>query len=164
MSAATLPLATTLGRALVARGWKVATAESCTGGLVAAAITDVSGSSGWFDRGSITYSDTAKTGMLGVRAETLAAHGAVSEPTAREMAAGALANSGADLAVAITGVAGPSGGTPAKPVGMVCLAWARRGGPVEAVTRHFEGDRGAVRDAAVLAALEGLLARASVTF
>ena len=164
MSAATLPLATALGRALAVRGWKVATAESCTGGLVAAAITDVAGSSDWFDRGFITYSDTAKTGMLGVRAETIAAHGAVSEPTAQAMAAGALANSVADLAVAITGVAGPSGGTPAKPVGLVCFAWARRGGSVEAVTRHFERDRGGVRDAAVLAALEGLLARVSVTF
>ena len=163
MSAATLPLATTLGRALAARGWKVATAESCTGGLVAAAITDVSGSSDWFDRGFITYSNAAKVGMLGVRAETIAAQGAVSEATAQEMAAGALANSVADLAVAITGVAGPSGGTAAKPVGMVCFAWARRGGPVEAVTRHFEDNRSAVRDAAVLAALEGLLARASVT-
>jgi nicotinamide-nucleotide amidase len=159
LSAATLPLATALGRALAARGWKVATAESCTGGLVAAAVTDVAGSSGWFDRGFITYSNAAKTGTLGVRADTIAAHGAVSEATAQEMAAGALANSGADLAVAITGVAGPSGGTAAKPVGMVCFAWAKRHGAIEAITRHFEGDRAAVRSASVVTALEGLLAR-----
>jgi nicotinamide-nucleotide amidase len=161
MSAATLALATALGRALEARGLKVAVAESCTGGLVAAAITDVAGSSGWFDRGFVTYSNAAKTAMLGVRAETLAAHGAVSEATAREMAAGVLASSAADLAVAITGVAGPAGGTVDKPVGMVCLAWARRDGPIDALTRHFEGDRAAVRSASVAAALEGLLTRAS---
>jgi nicotinamide-nucleotide amidase len=160
LSEATLPLATALGRALERRGLKVATAESCTGGLVAAAITDVSGSSGWFDRGFVTYSNEAKIALLGVDAKTIAAHGAVSEEVAKDMAVGALAGSGADLAVAITGVAGPAGGTPAKPVGMVCFAWARRGGAVEAVTRHFEGDRAAVRRASAVAALEGLLARA----
>jgi nicotinamide-nucleotide amidase len=110
MSAESLSLAVALGRAMEARGWMVATAESCTGGLIAGAITDVAGSSGWFDRGFVTYSNEAKTGMLGVRPETLAAHGAVSEATAREMAAGALERSRADVAVAVTGVAGPAGG------------------------------------------------------
>lgn len=150
-----------LGRALQRRGWKVATAESCTGGMVGAAITDVAGSSDWFDRGFVTYSNAAKVEMLGVAVATLAAHGAVSEVTAREMAAGALARSAADLAVAVTGVAGPAGGSPAKPVGTVCFAWAVRGGAVVSATRCFAGDRAAVREAAVAAALEGLVARAS---
>jgi nicotinamide-nucleotide amidase len=153
-------LAAHLGRALEARRWKVATAESCTGGLIGGAITDIAGSSGWFDRAFVTYSNEAKVEMLGVRGETLAAHGAVSEATAREMAAGALARSIADIVVAVTGVAGPSGGTPQKPVGMVCLAWATRGGAVDATTRHFAGDRAAIRAAAVAAALAGLLDRA----
>jgi nicotinamide-nucleotide amidase len=160
MSDATLPIATALARALEARKLKVATAESCTGGLAAAAITDVAGSSAWFDRGFVTYSNEAKVAMLGVDPDTIAAHGAVSEATAREMAAGALARSAADLVVAITGVAGPAGGSPDKPVGMVCFAWARRGGGIDAVTGHFAGDRAAVRRASVAAALEGLLARA----
>jgi nicotinamide-nucleotide amidase len=160
MSAATMALAADLGRALEARGWKVATAESCTGGGIACAITDIAGSSGWFDRGWITYSNDAKIELLGVRADTLATHGAVSEVTASEMAAGALAQGGADLAVAVTGVAGPSGGTPQKPVGMVCLAWARRGGAIDTVTSRFPGDRAAIREATVVAALSGLLARA----
>ncbi|MEP7184114.1 MAG: CinA family protein [Betaproteobacteria bacterium] len=159
MSAETLLLAAALGRALEARGWKVATAESCTGGLVAGAITDVAGSSGWFERGFVTYSNRAKTDLLGVAATTLEAHGAVSEAVALEMAAGALARSPAEVALAVTGVAGPTGGTDAKPVGMVCFAWARRGGAVEAVTRQFPGDRAAVRAATVEAALAGLLAR-----
>lgn len=160
MSEAALALATALGRGLEARKLKVATAESCTGGLVAAAITDISGSSAWFDRGFVTYSNAAKVTQLGVRPETIAAHGAVSEATAREMAIGALTHSAADLAVAVTGVAGPTGGTPGKPVGMVCFAWSRRGGVVDVVTRRFPGDRRAVREAAVAAALEGFLARA----
>ena len=159
MSATTPALAAELGRALEARGWKVATAESCTGGLIAAAITGVAGSSGWFDRGFVTYSNEAKVDMLGVRTATLAAHGAVSEAAAREMATGALAQSGADLAVAVTGVAGPSGGTPQKPVGMVCVAWATREGMVDAVTHRFPGDRATVREATVVAALSGLLRR-----
>jgi nicotinamide-nucleotide amidase len=136
----------------------------CTGGpVVAAAITDVAGSSGWFDCGLVTYSNAAKVTLLGVRAETIAVHGAVSEAVAREMAVGALANSAADLTVAITGIAGPSGGTPDKPVGTVCFGWARRGGAADAGTRHFDGDRGRVRQAAVAAALEGLLARAAAS-
>ena len=144
-----------------ARQWTVAAAESCTGGLIAAAITDIAGSSDWFDRGFVTYSNEAKRQMLGVRAETLAAHGAVSEATAREMAMGALARSGASIAVAVTGIAGPAGGTPAKPVGLVCFAWAKRGGAVEARTERFPGDRAAVRAATVRRALEGLIERAS---
>jgi len=154
-------MAARLGRALEARGWRVATAESCTGGLVAGAITGVAGSSAWFDRGFVTYSNEAKVEMLGVRPATLAACGAVSEPTAREMAQGALTTSTADLAVAVTGIAGPSGGTPDKPVGLVCFAWALRGGAVEAASAHFPGDRPAVREASVAVALEGLLRLAS---
>ncbi len=157
MSAGTLALAATLGRALESRELKVATAESCTGGLVAGAITDVAGSSAWFERGFVTYSNEAKIDLLGVRAETLATHGAVSEETAREMVAGALARSSADLAVAVTGIAGPSGGTPQKPVGLVWLAWAGRGGPVASAARLFSGDRAAVREATVVAALQGLV-------
>jgi nicotinamide-nucleotide amidase len=156
-----LALAAHLGRALSDRRWMVATAESCTGGLLAGAITDVAGSSAWFDRGFVTYSNAAKVELLGVGAETIAAHGAVSEATAREMAAGALARSGADIAVAVTGVAGPGGGSPGKPVGTVCFAWAVRGGPVDARTGHFAGDRAAVRALTVAAALEGLLSRAT---
>ena len=161
MTGRQLALAARLGRALLARHWKVATAESCTGGLIAGAITDVAGSSDWFDRGFVTYSNEAKGEMLGVSAETLAAHGAVSEATAREMAAGALAQSRADLSVAVTGIAGPSGGSPDKPVGTVCFAWALRGGGSESASRRFAGDRAAVRDAAVVVALEELIAQAS---
>ena len=157
----TAELATRLGRALEARGWTLVTAESCTGGLIAGAITGIAGSSAWFDRGFVTYSNAAKVAMLGVRPETLAASGAVSEATAREMATGALATSAADLAVAVTGIAGPSGGTPDKPVGLVCFAWARRGGIVDVSTTHLAGDRAAVREAAVATALDGLLARVS---
>ena len=146
--------------AATARRWTVATAESCTGGLIAGAITDVAGSSDWFDRGFVTYSNEAKIEMLGVRAETLAAHGAVSEATAREMATGALARSGADIAVAVTGIAGPAGGSSTKPVGLVCFAWAR-GRTRRARTAHFPGDRAAVRAATVAAALEGLISRSS---
>jgi len=152
-------LATALGQALQRRGLGVATAESCTGGLIAGAITDVAGSSGWFDRGFVTYSNDAKTEMLGVRPQTLAAHGAVSEATAAEMAAGALAHSRADLAVAVTGIAGPDGGTAAKPVGTVCFAWARRGRALATATHRLPGDRAAVRAATVRVALQGLLDR-----
>lgn len=153
-------LAVELGRALAARGWRCATAESCTGGLVAGAITDVAGSSGWFDRGFVTYSNEAKSELLGVAADVLARHGAVSEATAMAMVEGALAAGRADLAVAVTGIAGPGGGTVDKPVGTVCLAWMRRGKVATAVTRLFTGDRRAVRRAAVAEALAGMLARA----
>ena len=149
-----------LGAVLSARGWTAATAESCTGGLVAGAITDIAGSSGWFERGFVTYSNEAKVELLGVRAETLARHGAVSEATARAMVAGALERSLASIAVAVTGIAGPGGGTPDKPVGLVWFAWAVRGGSVEAISHRFPGDRAAVREASVGVALAGLLERA----
>jgi nicotinamide-nucleotide amidase len=150
-------LATELGRTLVAQGLRAATAESCTGGLIAGAITAIAGSSDWFDRGFVTYSNEAKTEMLGVPAATLAAHGAVSETTAIAMAEGALDRSAAAVAVAVTGIAGPGGGTPEKPVGMVCFAWARRGRHTVVTTRQLVGDRTQVRLASVSIALRGLL-------
>ena len=153
-------LAAELGRALLARRRRVTVAESCTGGLLAGAITSVAGSSDWFDVGYVTYSNAAKVTLLGVPDAVLASHGAVSEETARAMALGALAKSGADIAAAVTGIAGPSGGTPEKPVGTVCFAWARRGGVAESTTCHLAGDRAAVRAASVTFALEGLLERA----
>ena len=150
-------LATLVGARLKAKGWMLATAESCTGGWVAQAVTAISGSSEWFDRGFVTYSNAAKEDMLGVATATLDKHGAVSEATAREMAAGAIAHSRAQASVAITGVAGPTGGTPEKPVGMVCFAWASKEGASVAETRHFEGDRESVRRQSVIHALQGVL-------
>jgi nicotinamide-nucleotide amidase len=159
MSSDTLTtLATLVGAKLRARGLMLATAESCTGGWVAQALTAIAGSSEWFERGFVTYSDAAKQDMLGVSARTLAARGAVSEPTAREMAAGALAHSRAQMAVAITGIAGPTGGSAEKPVGMVCFGWAARDGVLKAQTRQFDGDRESVRRQSVIAALQGVLA------
>jgi nicotinamide-nucleotide amidase len=152
-------LAAELGVRLLERDALCATAESCTGGLVAGAITDIAGSSGWFERGFVTYSNEAKMELLGVSAATLAQHGAVSEATARAMAEGALAHSRANIAVAVTGVAGPSGGSPEKPVGMVCFAWAKSGAATVVATHDFPGGRQAVREASVAVALEGLLAR-----
>ena len=158
MSSDTLTtLATLVGARLKARGIMLATAESCTGGWVAQAVTAIGGSSAWFERGFVTYSDAAKQEMLGVDAGTLAAHGAVSEPTAREMARGALVRSRAQVAVAITGIAGPSGGTPEKPLGMVCFAWSEKDGAPNAETRHFTGNRESVRRQSVIAALQGIL-------
>jgi nicotinamide-nucleotide amidase len=157
----TLALATALGNALRARGWRAATAESCTGGLVAGAITDVAGSSEWFDRGFVTYSNEAKRNLLGVPGALIEEYGAVSEQIARAMAEGALAHSEAEVAVAITGVAGPGGGSPSKPVGMVCLGFVRRGEAAHAITRHYAGTRSEVRAAAVREALEGLTRIAS---
>jgi nicotinamide-nucleotide amidase len=144
---------------LRAHGWMMATAESCTGGMIAGACTDLSGSSDWFERGFVTYSNAAKTGMLGVPVALIQEHGAVSEAVARAMAAGALARSQAQCAVAVTGVAGPTGGSADKPVGTVWLAWAMPSGLVEAQRFHFSGDRAAVRQATVAQALSGLLAR-----
>lgn len=150
-------LAAVVGRLLKAKGEKLVTAESCTGGGVAEAITAISGSSEWFDRGFVTYSNEAKQEMLRVAAATLSAHGAVSEETAREMALGALAVSPGTVSVSVTGVAGPTGGTRAKPVGMVCFAWARSGEAVpRSETRQFPGDREAVRRQSVLRALQGI--------
>jgi len=157
MNADTFDLAVALGEAAKGRGLRIVAAESCTGGLVAGAITDVAGSSDWFERGFVTYSNEAKRELLGVAEATLAAHGAVSEAVAAEMATGALRASRGDVSVAITGVAGPSGGTQAKPVGMVCFGWAARGSPVRTETRHFPGDRAAVRRASVQRALAGLV-------
>ena len=150
-------LAAALGVALRTRRLRAATAESCTGGLVAGAITAIAGSSEWFERGFVTYSNEAKSEMLGVPRALIDAHGAVSEPVARAMAEGALARSAADCAVSVTGVAGPGGGTAAKPVGMVCFGFALRGAAPRVETRHFAGDRAAVRTASVEAALEGLI-------
>ena len=149
-----------LADALRQRAWQIATAESCTGGLIAAACTELAGSSDWFERGFVSYSNAAKTELLGVDAALIAAQGAVSQAVARAMAVGALAHSAADLSVAVTGVAGPGGGSADKPVGMVWLAWAWRdaAGQVvdEALVEHFSGDRAAVRAATVLRALQGL--------
>ena len=147
-----------LARELKARGHTMATAESCTGGLIAGACTEASGSSDWFERGFVTYSNAAKTELLGVPVELIAQHGAVSEPVARAMAAGALAHSPAQLAVAVTGVAGPTGGSADKPVGTVWFGWAT---PAGTFTEHqrFDGDRAAVRAATVRHALAGLLQR-----
>ncbi len=135
----------------------IVTAESCTGGLLAATLTDVSGSSEYFDCGFITYSSSSKQAALGVSAVTLERFGAVSEQVAKEMAKGALKNSRAQIAVAITGIAGPDGGTETKPVGSVCIAWAFLESSAKVVTKHFGGDRISVRIQAVKCALEGLL-------
>lgn len=152
-------LAEQVGHALKARGLMLATAESCTGGWIAAAITAVPGSSEWFERGFVTYTYVSKREMLGVQSETLGKYGAVSEPVVREMAAGALAHSHAQVAVAVSGVAGPSGGTVEKPVGTVCFAWGLAGEPPESETRHFNGTRGQVRRESVIHALSGVLQR-----
>ena len=133
-------------------------AESCTGGWVAQAVTSIAGSSEWFERGFVTYSNAAKHEMLGVRKNTIRKHGAVSEETAREMASGALKRSRGTIALAVTGVAGPSGGSAAKPVGLVCFAWATRRGRLRSETRRFRGGREAVRRQSVVRALEGVLA------
>lgn len=138
-------------------GQSLATAESCTGGWVAKLCTDMAGSSAWFECGFVTYSNHAKQAMLGVSASTLTTSGAVSEETVAEMATGALARSGADHAVAISGIAGPGGGSVDKPLGMVCFAWAAKGLPLRCETCRFDGDRDAVRRQAVAYALRGLL-------
>ncbi|HEX6735770.1 MAG TPA: nicotinamide-nucleotide amidase [Azonexus sp.] len=156
-------LAAELGAALLARGEWLAAAESCTGGWLAQSVTAIAGSSAWFDRGFVTYSNAAKTDMLGVPETTLERHGAVSEATARAMAQGALRHSRADWSVAITGIAGPSGGSPEKPVGTVCFAWAAQDGGCEAQTCQFSGDRAAVREQSVRHALQGLLQRLAAT-
>jgi nicotinamide-nucleotide amidase len=146
-----------LGQTLLETGYRIVTAESCTGGLVAAAITAIAGSSDWFERGFVTYSNEAKCELLGVPRALIDEHGAVSEPVARVMAEGALARTPADCALSVTGVAGPGGGTPAKPVGTVCFGWCVRGSPAVSVTQHLPGDRGAVRIASVEIALRGMI-------
>jgi nicotinamide-nucleotide amidase len=135
----------------------LATAESCSGGWVAKCLTDVAGSSGWFERGFVTYSNAAKQEMLGVPAALLATHGAVSEAVAQAMAQGALAHSHANVALAISGIAGPGGAVPGKPVGTVCFAWCVEDGRIRVETVHFAGDRSAVRRQSVAHALNGLL-------
>lgn len=150
-------LAAQVGAALQERGLKLATAESCTGGWVSQALTSIAGSSAWFERGFVTYSNDAKEDMLGLPGVTLRDYGAVSKETAGEMAAGALIHSRADVALSITGIAGPSGGSPDKPVGTVCLAWCLYGSVPVIVQEQFNGDRQAVRRQAVVRSLEGLL-------
>lgn len=156
-------LAARVGRQLLDAGQHIATAESCTGGWIAKALTDIPGSSQWVLEGFVTYSNAAKQRTLGVAYRAIERHGAVSEAVARAMAAGALRRSGAQSAVAVTGIAGPGGGVPSKPVGTVWLAWAiQRGRRVHVVTqlRYFRGDRDAVRRKTVRAALAGVLAQA----
>lgn len=150
-------LAAAVGKKLQSRKLRLATAESCTGGWVAQAVTSVAGSSGWFERGFVTYSNDSKQEVLGVRAETLSRRGAVDEETVREMARGALAASRADIALAITGIAGPGGGTADKPIGTVCFAWADRARLLKSETRRFKGNRRSVRFQSAMRALEGLL-------
>jgi nicotinamide-nucleotide amidase len=149
-------LARKVGAALKTRGLLLVTAESCTGGWVAMELTAIAGSSAWFERGYVTYSNAAKREELGVEQATLERHGAVSEETAREMAAGALQHGRGQVALAITGVAGPTGGSRDKPVGTVCFAWAQ-GSKISSETRRFDGDRASVRRQSVLRALQGVL-------
>lgn len=154
-----------LASALRQRNWRMATAESCTGGLIAAACTAVAGSSDWFERGFVTYSNAAKSELLGVDPDLIVAHGAVSEAVAHAMARGALQHSRAELSVAVTGIAGPGGATPGKPVGLVWLAVARRGSDGEPTSRaerlQLDGDRAAVREQTTLIALRRLCAAAA---
>jgi len=151
-------LAAQVGGALKAHGLMLATAESCTGGGVAQAITAIAGSSAWFERGFITYSNQSKQQMLGVTEATLIGHGAVSEATVRAMVAGALEHSAAQVALAVSGIAGPDGGTPDKPVGTVWFAWGLKNGVTHAQRHQFRGDRAEVRAQAVRIALQGVLA------
>jgi nicotinamide-nucleotide amidase len=149
-------LASDIGDQLVAKRLTLCTAESCTGGWIAKTVTDIAGSSTWFDCGMAAYSYEAKQGLLGVRPQTLEEFGAVSRETVIEMVSGALVHSGAGVAVAVTGIAGPGGGTEDKPVGTVWIAWKRRGGYPRAELFHFDGDRESVRRQTVAAALEGI--------
>jgi nicotinamide-nucleotide amidase len=141
---------------LRANGGMLATAESCTGGWIAKACTDLAGSSEWFESAAVTYSNRAKQALLGVTTATLEKHGAVSRECALEMVAGVLAGFEVGVAVAVTGIAGPTGGTPGKPVGTVWIAWQRRGGEARTEVFHFDGDRDAVRRRTVAAALDGV--------
>lgn len=146
-----------LANELQAKHWMLATAESCTGGAIAKACTDLAGSSAWFERGFVTYSNESKQDMLGVKAETLVQYGAVSEAITAAMAQGALQHSRAQITVSVSGIAGPGGGTATKPVGMVCFGWAAQDGKVRTATQYFDGDREAVRYQAVQYALQGVL-------
>lgn len=151
-------LVESLAAALLRRGERVATAESCTGGGVATAFTALAGSSRWFERGFVTYSNASKQEMLGVSLATLQAHGAVSAQTVAEMALGTLAHSPAEWSLAISGIAGPDGGTPDKPVGTVCFGWAGPAGVVRCECHRLPGDRQAVREQAMRVSVKGLLA------
>lgn len=154
-------LAAKVGAALKTHGMTLATAESCTGGGIAQAVTSVAGSSAWFERGFVTYSNLSKQQMLGVQEATLIAYGAVSEAVVREMAEGALANSAALCSLAVSGIAGPDGGTSDKPVGTVWFAWALANGVTTAARHQFSGNRDEVRAQAVRVALQGVLDRLS---
>ncbi|MFO1428763.1 MAG: CinA family protein [Candidatus Competibacteraceae bacterium] len=150
-------LAERVGRRLLARHWRLALAESCTGGWIAKVITDVPGSSDWFERGFVTYSNTAKVDLLAVPPVLLDSHGAVSRETVNAMVVGALRHSRAEIAVAVSGIAGPTGGSPDKPVGTVWLAWAVQDRPGHSRCYTFPGDREAVRRQTVAAALQGVV-------
>ena len=154
-------LAAEVGALLLANGQRLVTAESCTGGWVAQCLTSIAGSSGWFERGYVSYSNEAKQDMLGVPAETIVRHGAVSEASAAAMATGALRYSRANWALAITGIAGPHGGSPEKPVGTVCFSWAGVNGTLVTETCHFSGERKEIRAHAVAHALSGVLEHAT---
>ena len=149
--------ASALTALLQQRGLMIACAESCTAGLVSKLLTDQAGSSHWFERGFVTYSNASKLEMLDVRTSTLQEHGAVSLETVREMAMGALSNSRADVALAISGIAGPDGGSPQKPVGMVCFAWAEKRGRHHEEVKRFDGDRDSIRQQAADHAIQGML-------
>jgi nicotinamide-nucleotide amidase len=151
-------LAAQVGDLLKSHGMMLATAESCTGGMVAMAVTSIAGSSDWFERGFVTYTNIAKVEVLGVRQSTLDQHGAVSELTVREMAEGALRHSHARVALAVSGIAGPGGGTPDKPVGTVWFAWSLRGGATRAQKQLFTGNRAEIRTQATRIALQGVIA------
>ena len=150
-------LSASLGIALKKHGYMLTLAESCTGGLAAAAVTDIAGSSDWFDRGFVTYTNDAKQDMLDVSPTTLVKQGAVSEETALEMAVGALGHSQADIAGSITGIAGPSGGSTNKPVGTVCFSWAIKNGQIITSTEHFTGNRQEIRHQDVIRLITGLI-------
>jgi nicotinamide-nucleotide amidase len=152
-----IKLSTQLGQALKEKNFTLALAESCTGGLASAAITDIAGSSAWFDRGFVTYTNAAKQSMLKVTEQTLIQYGAVSEETAKEMVIGALKNSLADIAGSITGIAGPTGGSIDKPVGTVCFAYANKSGRIITLTKHFTGNRQQIRHQSVIQLLNGLM-------
>ena len=152
-----LDLVREAGQLLSQQGLLLVTAESCTGGEVGQWVTSIGGSSAWYDRGFITYSVASKHEMLGVSQSTLRQYGAVSEQTASEMAAGAIGRSHAQVAIAVTGIAGPSGGTPTKPVGMICFAWMIKDGLARAETRYFSGNREEIREQAVGVALQGAI-------
>lgn len=158
-SALAAALSDELGQLLLARGWTVTTAESCTGGLIAVALTDIAGCSAWFRQGVVTYANQSKSALLGIDANVIEAQGAVSEAVARAMADGARVRAGAEVAIAVSGIAGPGGGSTDKPVGMVWIAWCVQGAGIQAEQYLFDGDRQAVREAALLQALRGTILR-----